>query len=146
MVKKIVFLLATVFALASCNNTAKQTLETKIENAPAKTETVDTHNSRNSLDVAGMYKGQLPGANSEMDVTIVLTDSTYTKDIIYKDKGAKPFSSNGTYTWSADGSKITLNGEEKPNEYVVGENTLTQLDIEGKPITGDLAPMFVLRK
>lgn len=142
--KKFVFLLAASAFLLSCNNNAKQ--------EPATVETVDTtvvvdtHNSKNSVDYKGTYKGQLPGANSEMDVTIVLSDSTYTKDVVYKDKSSKPFSSKGNYTWNAEGTTITLVGEEKPNQYQVGENTLTQLDIEGKPITGDLASMYILKK
>ncbi|NDW10602.1 copper resistance protein NlpE [Dysgonomonas sp. 520] len=143
--KKIVFLFATVFLLASCNNGAKQspTTTTPVDSA---TTAPDIHNARNSLDYKGTYKGVLPGANSEMEVTIVLTDSTYTKDVIYKDKKAKPFSSKGSYSWDDAGTTITLAGEDKPNQYAVGENKLTQLDVDGKPITGELSEMFILKK
>lgn len=139
--KKIGFLVAAVLLLASCDSTPKQTADTSVDLI-----VTDVHNSRNSLDYMGSYSGTLPGGSSQVDVTIVLSDSTYTKDLVYTDKSNEKFSSQGRYEWSADGSTITLLDEDKPNQYRVEENRLKQLDVEGNLIVGELADMFVLKK
>jgi uncharacterized lipoprotein NlpE involved in copper resistance len=36
--------------------------------------------------------------------------------------------------------------KDSPNRYLVGENTLTQLDMEGNKITGNMADQYVLKK
>ena len=53
----------------------------------------------------------------------------------------------GKYTWNAAGNTIILDGvKDAPNQYFVGENTLTQLDMEGNKITGDMADLYILKK
>ena len=48
--------------------------------------------------------------------------------------------------WNKEGNTITLEGEDKPNQYFVGENTLTQLDIDGNKIKGEIEEDYILRK
>ncbi len=39
-----------------------------------------------------------------------------------------------------------LEGMDDTNNYLVGENTLTQHDIAGKKMEGDMANLYVLKK
>lgn len=142
--KKIVVLFTAVLFFSCNSKQAAPEYESgskEIEAAPS-----DIHNARTSLDYTGIYKGTLPTASgSGMDITIVLSDSTYTKEILYIEQKDK-FSSKGKYTWNSDGNTITLIGEDVPNQYFVGENTLTQLDVNGNRIEGEMEENYVLRK
>ena len=109
----------------------------------------DGHNSSNSLDVAGEYKGTLPCADCEgIDIKITLTkDKSYVKQTKYLGKDGRVFEEKGYYTWNSDGNTITLSGiKNAPNQYFVGENELIQLDMQRNQIIGDLADKYVLRK
>lgn len=147
MKKGIVLLFA--LALFSCNNKPK---EVAVEGTVMEvTDTVvvvdDHHNAMNSLDYKGIYKGVLPTASgSGMDVVIELSDSTYTKKVVYVGKSNSAINSKGTYSWNKEGNTITLEGEDKPNQYFVGENTLTQLDVDGNKIKGEIEEEYILRK
>ncbi|MEN9919779.1 MAG: hypothetical protein RL662_2215 [Bacteroidota bacterium] len=147
--RKIV-ILSVATLLVACNaNTSSpkndQTADTsKVENV---TPPSDVHNAKNSLDYKGTYKGTLPTASgSGMEVTVVLADSTYTKEVKYVDKKDKAISTKGSYTWNEQGTTITLVGEDKPNQYFVEENALRHLDMEGNKITGDMEAMYILKK
>jgi len=145
--KRIVILSAVIilFACNSKQNKVEQILVSSIDNVQASV--ADAHNARTSLDYQGTYTGILPSASGSITkVTIVLDDSLFTKDIEYTDKSSMPYSSKGKYEWNAAGNTITLVGEEKPNQYFVGENTLTQMDTEGNKITGAKEGDYILRK
>ena len=146
--KKSVLLLFSVVLLSSCGNKQQTDSQESSTNTDSTTTVIDSHNSQNSLDIAGVYKGVLPTASAGgMEVTINLTDSTYTKDLKYlAEKSAKPYNSKGSFSWDKDGSIITLEGEDKPNQYIVEEGALRQLDIEGKKIEGQLADQYILKK
>ena len=110
--------------------------------------TVATHNSRNSLDWTGTYTGLIPSA-SGMGIEVRLTlnaNGAYALNYHYVGRADPDFSSTGNFTWNDAGSVITLDSITGPLQYQVGENTLRQLDMEGKVITGNLAEMYVLRK
>jgi len=103
------------------------------------------------LDWAGAYTGTIPAADAAgINVRITLTqDGNYTLAYEYLGKEGEPFKSSGTFTWNDAGSIITLDNLDKnafPVYYQVGENTLTQLDLEGNKITGELADKYILRK
>ncbi len=147
MKKGIVLLFA--LALFSCNNKPKEGIVegAVLEGADTITVVDDEHNAMNSLDYEGVYKGVLPTASgSGMDVVIELSDSTYNKKVLYVGKGDKAINTKGTYSWNKEGNTITLEGEDKPNQYFVGENTLTQLDIDGNKIKGEIEEDYILRK
>lgn len=148
--KKIFVLLFAAFALYSCggNTAPKEEEKASVEDFSNIAKGVkDEHNAQNSLDYEGTYKGLLPTASgSGMEVTIVLTEKSFTKTIVYVGKSDKAFEEKGTYKWDESGSIITLDGADVPNQYFVGENTLTQLDIEGKRIEGKLAASYILKK
>jgi uncharacterized lipoprotein NlpE involved in copper resistance len=136
--KKAFFVLTAalvVFGLGACNRASKD-------------QAVDSaHNSRNSVNWDGVYTGTIPAADAEgINVQITLnTDETY--EIRYEYIGKQNvFTDTGTFKWDEDGDTITLNTKDMPPYYKVGENTLIQLDMEGKPITGSLADLYVLYK
>lgn len=151
--KKIIFtgLVAFSFLVVSCNSTKKdsENLET---NTTAEMPISDGHNAENSLDIAGVYKGVLPCADCEgIQTTIVLNDdNTYKLTTLYQTdkKGDNEFVENGK--WSIAVNTLTLENAVKNGEphmkYFVGENTLTQLDLDGNKIEGALAEHYILRK
>jgi len=110
-----------------------------------------SHNSKNSLDWAGIYTGVIPSAGGEgINVRITLgLDQTYTVEYQYIGKSDDIFTSTGTFTWSPDGNTIIMDNEGKgnfPPYYKLGENTLTHLDMEGNVITGEFADNYILQK
>ncbi|WP_316816379.1 copper resistance protein NlpE [Pedobacter nyackensis] len=109
----------------------------------------DTHNAQNSLDWAGTYKGVTPCADCEgIETEVTLTsDMTFVIKTKYKGKGEKVFEETGSFKWDDKGSNITLEGlKDRPTQFFVGENTLTQLDMNGNKVTGDLAEKYILKK
>lgn len=110
----------------------------------------DTHNSQNALDWQGTYKGMTPCADCEgIETEVILNeDFTFVIKTKYLGKEEQNISEEkGVFTWNASGSIISLKGLNRmPNQYKVGENTLTQLDLEGKVITGLLADKYILKK
>lgn len=147
--KKGIILLFSL-ALLSCNNKSQQAEQADsntLQGIDTATVVSDEHNAMNSLDYKGVYKGVLPTASgSGMEVMIQLADSTYDKKVLYVGKGDKPFYTKGAYSWNKEGNTITLQGEDKPNQYFVGENTLTQLDVDGNKIKGEIEEEYILRK
>lgn len=150
MKKKILTWILATMALASCNTNSTSEADTD-PTVVAETETTvdDGHTSQNSLDYVGAYSGVLPCADCEgIRTEITLNQNeTYTKRITYLGKADNEFfEEKGNYTWNTAGRQITLEGQGIPNQYLVGENTLTQLDTEGRKIEGNLAALYMLKK
>ena len=107
-------------------------------------------NAKNSLDWPGNYRGVVPCADCEgIETTVSLQqDQGYQVRSIYLGRGVKPRVDKGKFTWNADGSTITLTDSNGHNyaKYRVQENTLIQLDMNGKAIGGPLSSMFILTK
>ncbi|ENM5882185.1 copper resistance protein NlpE [Vibrio metoecus] len=162
MMKKSIFALsALTLILVGCDN--QQDAKVEVEKivdvaaqpveqsaAQASTDNVDAaHNAQNSLDWAGIYQGTLPCADCggiETELTIN-SDGTYKLTEQYLDKEGEPFVSEGTFAWDETGSIVTLqSGDQTGRQYLVGENTLTHLDMHGQQIDGELAEFYVLSK
>ncbi len=123
-------------ALASCGTSSKMT-----KNVPDA-----AHNSQNSLDWPGVYMGVLPCADCEgLQTTIrVLKDSDYLIQTRYLGTDEESsFRDSGQFSWDKNGRIITL---DNGNKYLVGENNLTQLNQDGKKVTGALADHYILNK
>ncbi len=106
-------------------------------------------NSQNSLDWQGTYFGIVPCADCEgIETTVTLNqDLTFNIKTKYLGKSDEVFEKAGTFTWNEKGTTITLEDlTGSASQYFVGENTLTQSDIEGNRITGDLAQNYMLKK
>jgi heat shock protein HslJ len=111
---------------------------------------IDIHNSQNSLDWAGTYKGITPCADCEGIETKVILNTNLTFVIQTKYLGkedAKVFVEKGNFRWDNTGGIILLQGVKgMPSQYKVGENRLIQLDMKGNVISGPLAEKQVLLK
>jgi len=151
MTKASIVSLTTWLLLAACGPAPKE------PSAPATASPItqakpiadSSHNSANSLDWAGEYKGVIPCADCEgIETSLTLNmDNSYQLSTTYLGKDATPFKQQGSFEWDAKGSVIRLlNQHDGPALYKVGENQLFQLDIEGQLITGDLANNYKLTK
>jgi copper homeostasis protein (lipoprotein) len=103
---------------------------------------------KTSLDWDGVYTGIIPAADGEgINVRMKLNkDNTYELTYEYIGKPANPFTFLGSFTWNDTGDIIHIEIADAPSYYRVAENKLIQLDMAGKPITGNLADMYVLTK
>ena len=106
-------------------------------------------NSMVSLDWNGNYRGTMPCADCQgIETSLALNkDGSYVLKTTYLGKSDVVNEKTGKFTWNTAGSTITLDGiSNAPNQYLVGENVLFQLDMSGKRITGDLAEKYQLKK
>ena len=138
--------LAFGIAFTSCK-TAKQTTK------PIEKETshiIVGDNSQTSLDWEGVYTGTLPCADCEGILTTLTLDKNlnYKRATTYLGKTITPHIETGKFTWDKGGVTIYLQNADKsgPSRYLVGENHLKQLDMEGKIITGNMADLYQLHK
>ena len=140
--KRSIVLLCIVMAALSACNAGKQRRNTQTNG----TEAVDqAHNSRNSLDWAGVYKGILPCADCEgIEVEIRLNeDLSYERITTYLGKGENRFPDRGQFEWNENGSNIKListSPDMSDNWFQVGENKLFVLDTEGNRIENNFPP------
>lgn len=106
------------------------------------------HNSRLSLDWAGVYTGLLPSAGGPgIDVQITLNfDGTYELRYFYLNVPGNVFIISGNFTWDDAGRIITLDTERFSPHFMVGEHFLLQLDLDANVIMGGLAGRYMLRK
>ncbi|MDL2247129.1 copper resistance protein NlpE [Bacteroides sp. OttesenSCG-928-J23] len=137
--------LALGVSFSACGNSSKK--EAKTED---NVQVIDAaHSSRNSLDYEGTYSGTLPCADcSGIYTELTLAATGYTLKTVYQgkeDKGENTFTTTGKYTWNAEGTIITLDGDPA-QLYQVGENRLFVLDQNGARITGELAELYILKK
>jgi len=139
-------LIISCVILCSCNMTTEFS-EQKID-LEFDQSFKDEHNSRNSLDWAGVYTGILPCADCEGIQTKVELQSnfTYCKTIRYIGKSQKKFEAQGKFSWDKEGGKIRLQNQEQPNSYKVVENALIALGLGDKEIEGDLKSNYRLEK
>jgi uncharacterized lipoprotein NlpE involved in copper resistance len=156
--KKAVCSLLLLILVFACNNGAKEpntqvaTNDSVASSGTAKADSISSpaDNSQNALDWAGVYKGELPCADCEGIETVVTLnkDFTYTKTTVYLGKKDKQqYKNSGKFTWNNAGSTVTLLGvQDAPNQYMVGEQVLIQLDVAGERITSALAEKYKLTK
>ena len=144
---------SAVLLFTACNSSNDVKTNDTINVVDNTTVVADTsHNSRNAVDWQGTYKGVLPCADCPgIDVTLTLNENgTYVRESKYqgeKAAGTTPDKEEGSFTWSSDGQKITLNNvTDGNNQYFVGENLLYTLDANGNKIEGPLAENYILKK
>jgi uncharacterized lipoprotein NlpE involved in copper resistance len=111
---------------------------------------IDSHNSQNSIDWQGTYKGITPCADCEgIETEITLNENlSYVMKTKYLGKrDGKIFEEKGNFVCDKSGGSITLKGlKDRLSNYKVGENRLIQLDMNGNIISGALAEKYVLAK
>lgn len=126
------------------------TMDTPVPAVPDTSIIPVGDNSRTSLDWEGTYLGMMPCADCEgIATTITLyKNMSYTMFTRYIGKKGSPVQEyRGRFSWNESGGNITLEGVPAgANQYQVGENKLTKLDMKGRRITGGLAGNYVLAK
>lgn len=123
--------------------------EMTIESSPSIIPKTIGDTSANSLDWNGTYEGITPCASCEgIKTTLTLNqDSSFVMSTQYLGKSEEVLEIKGTFKWNDAGNIISLNGiKDAPHQFLVGENMLLQLDMEGNRITGDLADKYILTK
>ncbi|MBU0912354.1 MAG: copper resistance protein NlpE N-terminal domain-containing protein [Gammaproteobacteria bacterium] len=151
MYKPLILCLTVWLALTACGPAPTEPSAPTQTAAPAETAATpdNSHNSANSLDWAGVYKGVVPCADCEGIETLLTLnmDSSYQLSTTYLGKDSKAFEQQGRFEWNAKGSVIRLlEQKDGPALYKVVENQLIQLDMAGQLITGDLADNYKLNK
>lgn len=145
----LLFSLVILIGMVSCKPKDAATEEATTQTADT-TATAPPGYENVSSELAGMYKGVLPCADCEgIETVLVLNaDNTFLLKTTYLGKPETAATEKtGTMRWNPEKSFIVLGGlENVPTMYVVGENKLTQLDMEGNPITGNLADKYILTK
>ena len=103
--------------------------------------------SQNVPRWAGIYTGVIPAADGPgiSVVAILRADMSYKITYQYIDRGTELLVFTGTFEWDDRARTIALDSRALPPYYRVGRNSLTQLDMEGKRITGSLAKNYELR-
>lgn len=141
----IVAIILLSLSFLACKNNAKSNENSR--DIDRKETFNDMHNSQNSLDWQGTYKGVIPCASCPLiEVSLVLKeDLKFEKTDIYQDKG-EIFRETGSFSWDESGSIITLEIKDKNQQYKVQEGSLVMLDKDGKRISGDLAKNYILKK
>ena len=140
-------IVGAIFFFSGYLSTAQKVSNSKWSEKP----TLASDNSKNSLDWAGTYSGLLPCADCEGIQTVINLTKDLTYHIRTKYMGRKdaPIENSGLFSWTKEGSKIELLGYKAgtmPVFYLVGENKLIQLDMQGNRITGKLADNYILKK
>jgi uncharacterized lipoprotein NlpE involved in copper resistance len=108
----------------------------------------DSHNSKNSLNWEGVYTGTIPSASGPgIDVRLRLNrDESFVLLYEYLDRPNSAFNWTGSFKWDKKGDIIILNINNVPPYYKVEEDKLIQLDMKGRPVSGNLADNYVLKK
>ncbi|WP_439182262.1 copper resistance protein NlpE [Carboxylicivirga taeanensis] len=128
-----------LLTLSACNFNKSEQKQQNHQN-----EFADMHNAKIALDWAGHYAGILPCASCPgIKINIQLKENgTYQKTTEYIDEDGEPETTTGTFYWSDDNNKITI----EEHLYFVGEGQLIHLDKEGNRISGELASHYILKK
>jgi len=142
-----ILLCLIILTLLGCVEKSKKT---KAVSEKQSSHTVpDIHTSQNSLDWAGTYSGTLPCASCPgIEMTLTLNqDGSYTMTTAYLNENSpNSIDNKGNFRWNEAGNMITLENEEAPNQYFVGENYIAKLDSNGHRVTGDLSNRYILQK
>ena len=140
-----------VMGLTACIHTKEQPTVELVKPAAAQLSVGDS--SRTSLDWSGVYEGLLPCSNCEgIKLRLQLnSDNSYQFIQNYlgqTDTGERntPEVQIGHFKWNTRGSHITLDTNEPPMLFQVGENQLFILNSDATRISNELANRYRLLK
>lgn len=93
------------------------------------------HNSRNSLDWAGVYEGVLPCADCPgIQTRLTLNrDETYELSTLYLDRDSAARVVRGRFSWQPGGNAITLEARHGGQQVMVGEGKVALLQAGAEP-------------
>lgn len=108
------------------------------------------HHAQTSIDWPGVYYGFTPCADCKGVKTSLALNGNGSYILMTQNVGKsdREFVEKGKFTWHEDTKTIILTPRNSPNSrhYLVGEDTLTQLDSNGSLITGKNADGYILRR
>src|SRR5690625_3854265 len=136
----LLLILAGTLATFSCTLDHETSSERDISSLTAGDEQAS---SRNAADWAATYHVLLPCTGWEG-----IEDGTYELTTRYLGKSNENYRESGSFSWSEEGVRIQLDIEDgsRSPSYLVEENQLVHLDLEGNRITGPLADHYILTK
>lgn len=112
---------------------------------PVNTDSSDS--SENTSDWYGTYEGTVPCADCPgIRSTLTLNENGSFKleeEYLERKSGNED---QGTYQWDSKNRMITLKGNTSKYKYKVGNQMLTQLDLQGNAIDGPNKEAYILRK
>lgn len=120
--------------------------------APGAASTASVPVADSTATWPGVYLGTLPCADCEGIETALLLRRDATFQLATKRLGAKDSTGalrvhHGRVGFNRAHTEITLDSlTDAPNRYAIGDGQLVQLDSVGKPIAGELAARYVLKK
>jgi len=105
------------------------------------------HNSRNSVDWNGIYRGVLPCADCEGIETVVVLDKEgeYRMWSRYLGKDTGVIAEQGQFAWNDAGSAVRFLGPSNM-QFLVGENRLIRLAQDGSRMGGKIGEAYVLTR
>lgn len=141
-------LLVALLALTSCKEKPKTEVIESVDVEQIGFSGQDGHNSQNSLDWNGVYKGVVPCADcSGIETSLTLNrDYTYVLSTLYQGKEDQAHIYKGKFDWDSSGAVIILDEHNAKQRYKVGEGYLLMLNTEGEIITGEMADLYRLTK
>ncbi|NOT84356.1 MAG: copper resistance protein NlpE [Methylococcaceae bacterium] len=117
------------------------------------TEIVHDQNARHAqdnMDWPGIYQGFMPCADcAGVKTTLAFNkNNSYVLMTQFIGKSDREFVEKGKFTWDNNSKTITLTPRKSATtqQYIVEENSLIQLDPNGKRFTGKYAEHYVLRR
>ena len=98
--------------------------------------------------LAGIYFGIIPAADCPGIAVVAIFNAQGEYKITYQyiDRSTDVLTFTGSYTYDEKTEMITLSGNNLPPYYKVNKKSLTQLDMQGNKITGNLGDLYKLRK
>ncbi|MBS1629036.1 MAG: META domain-containing protein [Bacteroidetes bacterium] len=101
--------------------------------------------------LSGVYTGTLPCADCEGIQTMIKLkkDGSYEREMDYLGKSVRPLRDSGRVQFGPQNGQIELCEKNNPaskEPFSVQGNSLTQLNGDGKPVTGPLASHFIFHK
>ena len=113
------------------------------------TAAIDSTNSQNAPAWKGTYEGVLPCDDCAGKVIKIMlhADNSYLATVRHlRPKENKEDSWNGKFTWLND-STIQLEGvREIAPKFLIAENKIIQLDVNGKQVEGEMAHKYILNR
>ncbi len=115
------------------------------------TETTnDTQHTEKSLEWPGIYYGFLPCVDCKgIKTTLALNkNNSYLSITQYVGKSEREFVEKGKFAFGDKSNTIVLTPRKgsATQQYLVGENSLVQLDNKGNRISGELENRYILRR